>query len=385
MIKMPKFLRKMIQSDAYINKSNPDYESTNEKVTNYLEIFYPGQMEYDPTGRMKEPNYDMTETEFIEARNELDHDLEEAIAEIEAEMEENGIIIDVSQYIELEESIPVKVLHPDGRIDIDYLEVYDIDLPDDNLEPDDDDEEDSEDDQIIYVWSEGGECDFCASMAGTILDGPGDVGAHPNCGCTAVPMTKEEYEELYGKPDPEKQKKYEDLKAKKMEWGASKTYSYKQTYTNELKKEEEMKNGEKELEIRKQDDQGNGEYGKSRDGGIREHTGIDIISKPGAPVYALKDGKYMHEHRPYTNDPNYNGLNIKDSVGNINLYFYVTPAIVPGTNVNQGDLIGYTQNIADKYPGITSHYHFEVRTPEWTRENRETINPKEYLDGFTFK
>ena len=130
---------------------------------------------------------------------------------------------------------------------------------------------------------------------------------------------------------------------------------------------------------------GSGTFGASRDGGARRHSGIDIVCKPGEPVRALNDGKYMYPHAPYINDPSYTGLSVKDFNGNTNLYFYVKPAINPGDIVKKGQIIGCAQDIAKKYsPKMTPHYHFEVRDKTWTRTNPAVKDPTKYLEGFSF-
>ena len=146
------------------------------------------------------------------------------------------------------------------------------------------------------------------------------------------------------------------------------------------------------LIIRKQDIHGNGAYGVSRDGGTRKHDGIDIVSKPGDPVYALYDGKFERISNPYDADKRpelkeYTGLAIRDTNGNLNIYWYVDPVIMKrGDSINKGIIIGYTQDRAKMSPGMTNHYHFEVRTSDYHPiDNRETLSPMEYLSGFTFK
>lgn len=209
---------------------NPNYTTTNNKVGNYFQALYPGTMESDATGKMQQPDYDMTEEEFIAAQNELDNDLEESIAEIESNMETEDAMPDMEQYITLEETIPVKVLYPDGRIDTDYLYVYDIDMPENP--PDDN----PNDDDAIYVWSCTGDnpCEVCEEMDGTILDDDHVPQPHPNCSCEAVKMPKSEYKKKYGAPSPTRQKKYEELRVKEKEWKMNKEIK-SNVLTDELK------------------------------------------------------------------------------------------------------------------------------------------------------
>ena len=201
-----------MSSDSYGNKNNPGYAETNNKVSDYFKKLYPGYMGRDASGKMTEPNqdYDMTEEEFNDAQAELDAGLEEEIAEIEDDMNSDGTDnFDASQYVELQESIPVRVMHADGTITDEALEIYGVELPEGT---EDGGEDKPGDDEEIYVWSDDGDCEICSEMAGTILDDESIPAPHPNCNCTAVKMTRKEYADEYGDPDPEKQEKYELLK-----------------------------------------------------------------------------------------------------------------------------------------------------------------------------
>jgi len=149
----------------------------------YLNLLYPGMVQIDATGRMRDPEYDMTHAQFNKAQDELDSALEEAKQEAEAEYAEAGQDIDVEDYVELEETIDVRVLMPDGRIVNKQLEVYTLDLPGDDGIPND---------KALRVWcwhSEEGEntCDECASRDGVIYENEDDIPeipVHPNCRCT---------------------------------------------------------------------------------------------------------------------------------------------------------------------------------------------------------
>lgn len=175
----PKFLRNLIQSPAYMDKNSDEY-AVAEK---YLKMLYPGDMTMDATGRMMPPEYDMTLKQFSVAQDELDAALQEAIAEAEAEYEEAGQDIAVEDYVELEETIDVKVLMPDGRTENKQLEIYALNLPEDDDIP-------NNKPRRVWRWhSEDGDntCDECASRDGEIYDSKDDIPeipVHPNCRCT---------------------------------------------------------------------------------------------------------------------------------------------------------------------------------------------------------
>jgi len=55
-------------------------------------------------------------------------------------------------------------------------------------------------------------------------------------------------------------------------------------------------------------------------------------------------------------------------------YFYVEPLLLVGDTVKRGDIIGYAQGLTDVYPGITSHFHFEIMKPGRGRSYRDRSN-----------
>lgn len=82
--------------------------------------------------------------------------------------------------------------------------------------------------------------------------------------------------EKYGEPNPEKQKKYEELKAQKIE--REKTYTSEKTYMNELKKEDEMKSDEKFEKLIGRVHEKEGEY-EDRPEKIDQPTNMGITQK----------------------------------------------------------------------------------------------------------
>ncbi len=210
----------------------------------------------------------------------------------------------------------------------------------------------------VWVWhSEISEtsCKECAELDGKVFYKENEIPecpVHPNCKCWVEEIDK----------NNNKSTKY-------------------QPKGNVMKGNPKNKEDQMVLKIRKSDKMGSGNFGSSRDGGIRKHNGIDIVNEPNFPVYALHDGIYTRQNQPYKKDFSYTGLDIKDINGNTNRYFYVTPTISIGANVQKGDIIGYSQNISAKYsPDMTNHYHFEVRD-----NNNKVINPNVYLFDYKFK
>ena len=175
----PKFLRDLLQSNKYWNKNSAEFAKANE----YLEKLFPGELQQDATGQYIEPKYDMTYEQFLDAQKKFDYDIQNAIQEAEAEAEaENDILVDYSQFVEIDEEIDVRVLMPWGDIQNEKLIVYTLNIPDD------DDEEHTEA-KKIWIWhSEDDEriCDDCASHNGEVFEDKNDipdVPVHPNCRC----------------------------------------------------------------------------------------------------------------------------------------------------------------------------------------------------------
>ncbi len=180
-MKIPKFLRDLLQSNNYWNKDSAEFAKANE----YLEKLFPGELKRDATGQYIEPKYDMTYEQFLDAQKKFDEDIENAIQVAEKEIEnKTGKLIDCSQFVEIEETIYTMVLMPWGNIENKKLFVYTLNIPD----ADDYDDENTNV-KKIWVWhSENDEyiCDDCASHNGKIFENKNDIPeipVHPNCRC----------------------------------------------------------------------------------------------------------------------------------------------------------------------------------------------------------
>lgn len=113
------------------------------------------------------------------------------------------------------------------------------------------------------------------------------------------------------------------------------------------------------------DEAGSGEFGSSRDGGARTHSGVDFVSKPDSPVLAPVTGKVSKLGYPYGNDLSYRYVQITDEEGNAHRLFYVKPSknLAIGQPVTQYDPIGTAQDVSRRYPdrGMTPHVHYEIK------------------------
>ena len=173
----PKFLRNLLQSNNYWDKNSTEFAKANE----YLETLFPGQLQKDATGQYIEPEYDMTYEQFLIAQKKFDDDIEETIQEAEDEIEqETGEIVDLREFVTIDEEIDVRVLMPWGDIEKEKLIIYGLDEPDEAYE---------KSDKTLWIWhSESDEhiCDDCASHDGEVFENKDDIPeipVHPNCRC----------------------------------------------------------------------------------------------------------------------------------------------------------------------------------------------------------
>lgn len=114
--------------------------------------------------------------------------------------------------------------------------------------------------------------------------------------------------------------------------------------------------------IRGQDKFGSGSYGTRRDGGRRSHNGVDYISYAGQSIRAVIGGTITKIGYPYANDMTFRYVEISNSNYSVR-HMYVLPAsyIQKGSIVRSGDVIGSSQSLLLRYPGITDHVHIEIK------------------------
>lgn len=107
---------------------------------------------------------------------------------------------------------------------------------------------------------------------------------------------------------------------------------------------------------RGRDAQGAGYFGASR--GTRKHNGVDFVSTPNEPVRAFLGGKVTKLGYPYSHDLSFRYVQVTKGDKHCR-YFYVSPTVEVGDEVEAGDMLGTCQELP--YDGITQHYHFEVK------------------------
>ena len=195
----PKFLQELISSPEYGDKTS----ETCKRATKYMNILYPGTVQFDTTGRMMRPEYDMTLEQFYDAQHEIDADFEiekdeatEEVMEDFGEYFENiGFDFNIEEYVESGDPIPVNVLMPGAHISKKYLETYELDIPEFKIAP------------KIWRWrSEHGEntCDECSGLDGQVFFSPDeipDIPVHPNCKCSITEETLDKNGKTIAKKD----------------------------------------------------------------------------------------------------------------------------------------------------------------------------------------
>jgi murein DD-endopeptidase MepM/ murein hydrolase activator NlpD len=112
------------------------------------------------------------------------------------------------------------------------------------------------------------------------------------------------------------------------------------------------------------DHYGKGHYGAKR--GRRAHRGTDYLATPGQDVFAPISGNIVRVAYPY-DDKSYSGLVIANQHMAVKL-FYLVPSVTSGHHVNKGDVIGFAQDISERYPPpndkkwmiMEPHIHVEI-------------------------
>lgn len=119
--------------------------------------------------------------------------------------------------------------------------------------------------------------------------------------------------------------------------------------------------------IERNDADGNGWYGASRDSGRRQHKGVDVkASGPGDTVFAPIEG-VVEKHGWTDNNLTHQIVNIRGIGPHDGLkfrLFYVDPgSMKAGTTVSPGDQVGTYQDVKAAYPNrnnMKHHVHVET-------------------------
>jgi len=113
--------------------------------------------------------------------------------------------------------------------------------------------------------------------------------------------------------------------------------------------------------VREHDGYGFGHYGASRDGGEREHAGIDFVAEAGQEVVAPISGYVTKIGHAYDDAPELRYVEITNpALRHSARVLYVRPSVKVGQAVRLGAPIGKAATLQDRYPGITDHVHLEI-------------------------
>ena len=107
---------------------------------------------------------------------------------------------------------------------------------------------------------------------------------------------------------------------------------------------------------------GEGRFHARRDGGDREHEGVDYVATAGQPVKAPISGYVSHIGFAYPDDQTLKYVEIENPALKLTArLFYVDPDVAVGDAVAVGRPIGHAHTLQKRYPlGITDHVHLEL-------------------------
>lgn len=118
--------------------------------------------------------------------------------------------------------------------------------------------------------------------------------------------------------------------------------------------------------MRRHDAYGEGEFGASRDGGVRRHEGVDYDATPGQKVVAPISGFVSKIGYAYAGDLDLKFVEVTNpALGYVARVFYVDPTVEVGQAVRVGAVVGTAHSLQAKYPGgMTDHVHTELSGPD---------------------
>jgi murein DD-endopeptidase MepM/ murein hydrolase activator NlpD len=113
---------------------------------------------------------------------------------------------------------------------------------------------------------------------------------------------------------------------------------------------------------RGEDAYGEGRFHAARDGGEREHEGVDYVATAGQAVEAPISGYVSKIGYAYPDDATLRYVEIDNPALHLTArVFYVDPQVAVGDTVAVGHPIGQALTLQHRYPrGITDHVHLEI-------------------------
>lgn len=114
--------------------------------------------------------------------------------------------------------------------------------------------------------------------------------------------------------------------------------------------------------LREADAYGEGRFHAARDGGAREHEGVDYMATPGQTVEAPISGYVSKIGFAYPDDQTLRYVEIENPALRLTArVFYVDPDVAVGDAVAVGNPIGHAHTLQRRYRrGIIDHVHLEI-------------------------
>ena len=126
---------------------------------------------------------------------------------------------------------------------------------------------------------------------------------------------------------------------------------------------------------RQADAYGEGRFHAARDGGEREHEGVDYVATAGQTVEAPISGYVARIGYAYPDDTQLRYVEIDNPALHLTArVFYVDPNVAVGDTVAVGHPIGQAHTLQHRYPlGITDHIHLEIADAKGRKLDAETL------------
>jgi len=120
---------------------------------------------------------------------------------------------------------------------------------------------------------------------------------------------------------------------------------------------------------------GEGRFHASRDGGAREHEGVDYVATAGQAVEAPISGYVARIGYAYPDDNQLRYVEIDNPALHLTArVFYVDPSVAVGDSVAVGHPIGQAHTLQHRYPlGITDHIHLEIADRKGRKLDAQTL------------
>jgi len=106
------------------------------------------------------------------------------------------------------------------------------------------------------------------------------------------------------------------------------------------------------------DSGGSGSHGSKR--GSRIHNGVDFKCVKDQAILMPVDGLISRESLPYKDDLKWRGVYIYNERIEIQMWYFIPFKSVIGKIITVGQVIGYAQDIGEKYEGVTAHIHVRI-------------------------